>query len=189
MTARFRVPARFDTFDRMVDERWEALRSMPGSDRVFYSASEAANFSMIWHSLALAKAVATRDPKAMLKTSAALGIEAALVNGPIKSMFERERPQQEERPRKLRDPKTSSFPSGHASAATVAYMFLKPGLSRPAKAVLGTTSFVVATSRVHVRIHHASDVIAGAATGYGLAKLLRPVVGSIFGGVSRRRRG
>jgi len=179
---RFRVPNTFDFIDDAVDDAWQSIRGNPIGDRIFYTASEAANFSMVWHALGVAKAVATRDPISAVRTSAALGLESAIVNGPLKSLFERERPDAEgsDRPHSLRQPRTSSFPSGHASAAVVAAGYLAdrgPGLWRWPVRLLAT---VVATSRIHVRIHHATDVVAGALTGAVLLKLLRPLVRRVF---------
>lgn len=183
MVKRIPVPNTFQPVDDMVDEAWEHIRAIPGADAVFYGASEAANFSKIWHGLGIAQALILRDPKRALMTSAALGIEASLVNGPIKSLFERERPDvtMDERPLKLRQPKTSSFPSGHASAATVATAFLTPGMSRTGKVAVRTLAAVVSTSRIHVQIHHATDVAAGAVTGWALAKAIRPVLRRVIG--------
>jgi undecaprenyl-diphosphatase len=104
--------------------------------------------------------------------SVALGIESALVNGPVKSLFRRNRPVHDvPRPHALRQPKTSSFPSGHASAAMVAASLL----SRRSRYRLlwYLLAFVVAASRAHVRIHHASDVVGGAAVGIGLGATAR----------------
>jgi len=173
---RIPVPNTFEPIDEAVDEAWEALRGNPVADRIFYSASEAANFSRIWHALSIVQAIALRDPKRALRNSAALGFEAALVNGPIKSLFERERPEVEERPLKLRQPKTSSFPSGHASAAVVAASFLTPGMPWPVRMAIKALAAVVATSRIHVQIHHATDVAAGAATGWALARIARSLL-------------
>ena len=89
MKQRIPVPDTFEPIDDAVDKAWDVLRGHPAIDRVFYGASEAANFSRIWHALGLAQAIALRDPKRALRASAALGLEAALVNGPIKSLFER----------------------------------------------------------------------------------------------------
>ena len=125
---RLKVPNTFDPVDAVIDEAWEPLRSSGVANKVFYSASEAANFSMLWHGIGLIQAIALRDPKIALRVSAALGIESALVNGPIKSLFLRERPQVSERPMQLRQPKTSSFPSGHASAAAVAVAAISESL-------------------------------------------------------------
>jgi undecaprenyl-diphosphatase len=77
--------------------------------------------------------------------------------------------------RHVRIPSTSSFPSGHASSAVVASSLLGDGDPlRPLYRVIGA---VVATSRLHVRVHHASDVAAGAAVGAMLLPVLRRVVG------------
>lgn len=178
MKKRIPVPNTFDAVDEFVDEAWETLRGNPVIDRVFYGASEAANFSRIWHAIGLAQAIALRDPKRALRASAALGLEAALVNGPIKSLFERERPDvhADERPLKLRQPKTSSFPSGHASAAVVAASFLTPGMPWLVRVAIQLLATIVATSRIHVQIHHATDVAAGGVTGWALAKLARAIL-------------
>lgn len=176
MNRRISVPNTFEPVDELVDDAWEALRGNPVLDRVFYGASEAANFSRIWHAIGLAEAIALRDPRRALRASAALGLEAALVNGPIKSLFERERPEVAERPLKLRQPKTSSFPSGHASAAVVAASFLTPGMPRPIRIGIRALAAVVATSRIHVQIHHATDVAAGGLTGWILARIARAIL-------------
>lgn len=179
---RVTVPATFDPVDDAIDDAWDALRGRPLVDRLFYSASEAANFSMIWHGLGLARALAVRDWRVAARTSAALGIESALVNGPIKSLFLRERPAKaSELPHKLRQPRTSSFPSGHASAAVVASSFLTEGSGPGWRWSVRSVAAVVATSRVHVRIHHATDVAAGAAVGWVLARATRPIVRRVFG--------
>ena len=180
MKKRIKVPNTFQPIDDAVDDAWDTIRAVPGADRVFYTASEAANFSRIWHGLSIARALALRDPKGAIATSAALGIEAALVNGPIKSLFERERPHVDDRPMKLRKPKTSSFPSGHASAAVVAASFLTPGLGRGPTLAIRILAAVVSTSRIHVRIHHATDVAAGAATGWVLAQAIKPLLKRIL---------
>lgn len=177
-----KVPNTFQSVDDAVDTAWDSIRGNPVADRIFYTASEAANFSMIWHALGIARAIARGDLSAALKPSAALGIESALVNGPIKSMFERERPyaDAEDRPMKLRQPKTSSFPSGHASAAVVASSYLTRGSRWPWKLFVRSLATIVATSRIHVKIHHATDVAAGAATGWVLAKAMRPLLRRVF---------
>ncbi|MDW3180315.1 MAG: phosphatase PAP2 family protein [Acidimicrobiia bacterium] len=180
MARRIRVPNTFEPIDLAVDEAWDTIRGNSVADRIFYGASEAANFSKIWHALSIAQAIAVRDPKRAMATSAALGIEAGLVNGPIKSLFERERPTVDERPMKLRQPKTSSFPSGHASAAVVAASFLTPGMPPARKFAVRTLAAVVSTSRIHVQIHHATDVAAGAATGWVLARAIRPVLNRLL---------
>ena len=68
------------------------------------------------------------------------------------------------RPVDLPDP--FSFPSGHAAAATA--VATSVGLARPTLApVLLPIAALVSYSRVQLRVHHLSDVLAGAALGIG----------------------
>ena len=84
-------------------------------------------------------------------------------------MFRRERPTEGGDDRfDVRRPSTSSFPSGHASSATLAAMLLVSFTGWPAGWVFVVVAVVVALSRVMVRIHHASDVLGGALVGAGL---------------------
>jgi len=163
-----------DRIDDQVDQIWERLRGNAALDRMFYTASEAADFSVLWHAMGVVAAIIEDDPKIALGLSAALGIESALVNGPVKSLFKRSRPVQEvPRPHKLRQPRTSSFPSGHASAAMVAAALLSRHTGGVAWYALAGA---VATSRIHVRIHHASDVAGGLAVGVVLGAIARRVI-------------
>ncbi len=163
-----------DRVDETIDAWWDRLRGIPSVDRLFYTASEAADFSVLWHTLGVAQAIIDDDPRIAIGLSAALGIESALINGPVKSLFRRHRPRQETpRPLNLRQPKTSSFPSGHASAAMVAAALLSRQGGGP---VWYTLAGIVATSRIHVRIHHASDVAGGVAAGALLGAVARRVL-------------
>ena len=159
--------------DAAVDAWWErALRNRPALDLIMYSASEAANHSRLWHALGAAQAAVRRDHRPAAELSAALLAEAVLVNGVVKTIFKRRRPTfAGRRPHALRQPLTSSFPSGHASAAMVAAAMLsRRSPWAPAYYVLG---LVVALSRIHVRIHHASDVAAGIGVGAVLGMVAR----------------
>lgn len=160
-------------FDQQVDRVLDGVRGHEPSDRILYALTELADFGVVWHLLGWTKALrSNRDQVAALRLSTALVAESALVNGVVKSLFERERPvHQGDRPHRLRVPLTTSFPSGHASAAFVAASLLAPESRVPAFWYgLATT---IAYSRVHVRIHHASDVIGGAAIGLVLGRLAR----------------
>jgi membrane-associated phospholipid phosphatase len=157
-------------FDAYVDRRIDRVRGNPALDRVMYTASELGNFSLVWHLVNATRAVAPdRRVTHALRVAAVLGTESALVNGPVKNMFRRHRPVWEhERPLKLRVPKTSSFPSGHASSAAVAAVMLSQhDTAWPLYCGIGA---VVAASRVYVGVHHASDVVAGAVLGVALAQ-------------------
>ena len=78
-----------------------------------------------------------------------------------------------ERPLYLRRPITTAFPSGHASSAVVAVMLLGELGGRRWRGLLRLLAATVALSRIHVRIHHASDVAGGAVAGLVLGRMAR----------------
>ena len=163
-------------FDHRVDSAFDRLRGVPVVDRVFYAASELGDFSLIWFLLGGIRALRCEDSwRAMRRVGVALGAESLFVNLVVKSMFRRTRPQVTfDRPLRLRIPKTSSFPSGHATSAfSAAPLLAEDDPWAPLYYLVGA---VVAVSRVHVKIHHASDVVAGAALGlvlgYGVRRLV-----------------
>jgi membrane-associated phospholipid phosphatase len=160
-------------FDAAVDRRVDRLRGNPTLDRVMYTASDLGDFSLIWHLVSAGRALAPdRRVVHAVRVAAVLGVESALVNGPIKSLFRRHRPVWEhERPYRLRVPKTSSFPSGHASSAAAAAGMLSE--RDPLGPLYYGAGALVAVSRVYVRHHHASDVVAGALVGVVLARAAR----------------
>lgn len=163
-------------FDNAVDSYFEThLRGRPGLDRLMYGASALGDHSAIW--LALSAWQGWRSGtgwRAVFRAGALLGAESAFVNGLVKLGFQRERPENtEDRPLPLRTPRTSSFPSGHSSAAFFAATLLAKGPSGPIYYVLAA---VIASSRVYVKIHHASDVIAGAALGAALGEVAKHMV-------------
>jgi len=163
----------FAALDEKVDLAWDRFRGNPVLDKTFYLASELADFSVLWHIMGLSKGLTGASAqREAVRLSAALIAESGIVNGILKSLFHRERPDHnEERPHELRQPVTSSFPSGHASAAFLAATLLSDR-SRFKPLWYGLAG-IVATSRIHVRIHHASDVIAGTLVGLGLSRIVK----------------
>jgi undecaprenyl-diphosphatase len=159
----------------MVEEVFDRLRGRPIVDRVMYTVTELADFSLLWHLVGVAQGLPRADGfDRAVRLSTSLGVESVLVNGVIKSLVRRRRPVPEfERPHKLRIPLTSSFPSGHASSAFLAAALLSEG--RRAKPAYYALATVVATSRIHVRIHHASDVVGGMAVGVALGALAKRI--------------
>lgn len=162
-------------FDSAVERRVDRVRGNPHLDRVMYAASALGDFSLIWHLVSATRALAPdRRPEHAVRVAAVLAVESALVNGPVKNLFRRHRPAwEQERPRRLRRPRTTSFPSGHASAAmTAAGVLAERDPLWPLYYALGA---VVASSRVYVKIHHPSDVVAGALLGVAIARVARRV--------------
>jgi undecaprenyl-diphosphatase len=164
---------RIADFDRRVDRGFDRLRGRWLPDRVFYAASELGDFGLVWHLVGGARALAPdRRASDALRISAILAGESALVNGGIKSLFGRARPTWDQpRAYRIRRPLSSSFPSGHASSAFTAAGVLSH--DDPLWPVYYGLAAVVAASRVYVKIHHASDVVAGIATGVVLGRLAR----------------
>jgi hypothetical protein len=160
-------------FDARVDHAVDRVRGNPAADRLFYAASELGDFALVWHLCGAARSLRKADPLCDLaRFSSVMAAESVLVNGGVKSLFRRQRPAHDgDRPHRLRQPHSSSFPSGHASAAMLGAVLLAEG-NRAAPLVYGA-AVVVASSRVYVRIHHASDVLAGAALGLALGAAVR----------------
>jgi undecaprenyl-diphosphatase len=169
------LPDRVHELDEAFDKWLEPHRSA-ALDRVFYGLSSAADHGIIWHAIGALAAAKAREPRRALRFSAMLGIESALTNGVVKSFFRRVRPQDhftndDPLPFGMRRPITSSFPSGHASTAFFAASVLSRG--RPSRTALFSLAGLIAFSRVYTRMHHASDVAAGAVLGLALGKVAR----------------
>lgn len=160
-------------FDDRVDAYAERLQS-PALDHVFYPLSSAADHSLLWFAAGAVRAARAGRPRACGNLALALAIESFTTNFVIKSVFRRVRPARpvvERLPYGMHVPVTSSFPSGHATAAFCAATMLGAGRrSAPAWYALATA---VAASRVYVRLHHASDVATGAVLGLAMGRVLR----------------
>ena len=170
-----RVPAAIDRFDDAVDRGFDHLRGKRVPDKVFYVASDLGDFSLVWMILGALRGLRSeRDWHAAVRLGAAAGAESFLVNWVVKSFFRRSRPiVQTAHPYHLRVPLTSSFPSGHATSAFSAALLLSD--DDALWPLYYGVAVVVAASRIHVRIHHASDVVVGAALGTAFGLLARRI--------------
>jgi undecaprenyl-diphosphatase len=172
------IPTAFEPLDLAVDDWFEVhMRHRRLPDAVMYGASAVGDHGLVWIALALIQA--KRRGKdwtgPLLRATVGLGVESAVVNGPVKWMFRRTRPVHHgPRPLHLRTPRTSSFPSGHATAAFFGAALLRDG--DPWWPLYYALAVVVAASRVHVKIHHASDVMGGVLLGIALGELARRYV-------------
>jgi undecaprenyl-diphosphatase len=163
--------------DEAVDKWLERHRSAT-LDRLFYGLSSAADHGLLWHALGAVRAIRRAEPAYALRFSTALGIESGVTNGLVKSLFRRVRPPEhfahdDPLPYGMRRPITSSFPSGHAATAFMCAVLLSK--DNRAGPFYFSLAAMVAASRVYVRMHHASDVAAGAA------------LGLVFGAAARSR--
>jgi undecaprenyl-diphosphatase len=162
-----------ESFDDWADGMLERLRGNPVADKVFVTASELGDFSLVWHIVGAARGLTSETHAGQAFVfSALIGAESLIVNQGVKRLFRRVRPTETGDPRyPVRKPSTSSFPSGHASAAFFAASVLTAwGGSKSAPLWFGLAG-AVATSRAYVRIHHPSDVVAGAVVGLALGRV------------------
>jgi len=133
---------------------------------------------LLWLLVGAGRAARRGDPGVALRMGVVLGVESALTNGPIKAMFRRVRPEDDAPsddplPYGMHRPITSSFPSGHAVSGFTAATLLAGGPGTPLWFALATA---VAVSRVYTRMHHTSDILAGAALGVALGAVARRLV-------------
>ena len=166
--------SRIQALDDAVDEWFDRVRR-PALDPLFYGLSSAADHGLLWLGLGSIRAAWQGDPSVALRLGVSMGIESALTNGPIKLCFRRVRPERDAQPDEplpygMHRPISSSFPSGHAASAFTAAMLLRDSPAAPALFVLAA---LVATSRVYVKMHHASDVLVGAALGVAMGAVAR----------------
>jgi undecaprenyl-diphosphatase len=169
--------SRVHALDLRIDAWVERIRG-PRLDPVFYGLSSAADHGLLWLLVGATHAARRGDPGVALRMGAVLGVESALTNGPIKAAFRRVRPESDHPPEGplpygMHRPLTSSFPSGHAASAFTAATLLAGG---PATPLWFALAGAVASSRVYTRMHHASDVVAGAALGVALGVIARRAV-------------
>lgn len=179
MPVTIRFPASLErnvaVIDGAIDRAFDHLRGKKAIDRLFYGASAVGDHGLIWLLFGAARGLRSEnDWHAAVRVGAGVGIESALVNIGIKSLFRRKRPLHEGlRPHSLRKPRTSSFPSGHATSAFTAAALLSD--QDHLGPLYYATAVLVATSRVYVRVHHASDVVAGIAVGAALGAIGRRI--------------
>jgi undecaprenyl-diphosphatase len=170
---------RLKRFDERADEALEPLRTRRATAMVFRGASHAADFSAVWIAIGLVYGFAIeRDGDETLAFGVLILAESLIVNQGIKRFFRRVRPTETGDPRlRVRRPRSSSFPSGHASSATFATILLSEWVGWWSVPIWLVPAVIIALSRAVVRIHHMSDVIAGVVVGLvlGSVVLLTPL--------------
>jgi undecaprenyl-diphosphatase len=179
------------TIDEAVDAAFEPLRGRPEIDRAAALVSNLADYGFVWVLLAGLKARRRGpDRRRAVVALAAAGFSSLLVSRVVKAAVERQRPE-DHLEVSVRTPTSSSFPSGHTLAAFCTAFVL--GDSQAGTAANVGFATAVAVSRIHLRAHHPTDVIGGAAIGSVLGLGLRPIVDVVAPGSkgrrARRRRG
>jgi membrane-associated phospholipid phosphatase len=155
---------------------------MTRQQRIWIAAalSAAGRYSMLWFAVATVGIGVADDRAGFAGLALAILAEWAFTNGPVKLLFERDRPDnsgvENLTPGWLTPPRSSSFPSGHSSAASFSTVILWAW--NPAAGIASAVVMIaMATSRVVLRAHHRSDVLAGLLWGAILATVALLVAG------------
>ena len=180
------MTSKTSNIDEAVEAAFEPLRGNPQADRAAAVLSNLADYGLIWVVLAGLKARRRGpDRRRAVVALAAAGFSSLIVSRVVKDAIARERPD-EHLVMTVRTPSSSSFPSGHTLAAFCT-AFVLADTDAQTVANVGFAA-AVAASRVHLRAHHPTDVIGGAAIGSVLGLGLRPVVNLITPGSRGRSR-
>ena len=180
------MTSKTSNIDEAVEAAFEPLRGNPQADRAAAVLSNLADYGLIWVVLAGLKARRRGpDRRRAVVALAAAGFSSLIVSRVVKDAIARERPD-EHLVMTVRTPSSSSFPSGHTLAAFCT-AFVLADTDAQTVANVGFAA-AVAASRVHLRAHHPTDVIGGAAIGSMLGLGLRPIVNLITPGSRGRSR-
>jgi undecaprenyl-diphosphatase len=186
------APIDLGRIDAAVDSAFAPLRGKPRVDRAAAALSNLSDYGLIWVLIGLIK-IRRKGPerrRAFVALGAA-GFSSLIASRLVKQAVDRERPD-DHLEAGVRAPRSSSFPSGHTTAAFCTAIVLPE--SDTARTAAVSFAGAVAASRVHLRAHHPTDVIGGAVLGSVLGLVLRPLVDTITPGrrgrsPGRRRRG
>ena len=160
-----------DAFDEHVDGWFEGHRGHPRGQQALYAASLLAESVLLLTGGATALVDSSRTEVTRHRV-ASVALVAALT-ALTKRTVRRRRPfQPGKRPLRV-SPDTSSFPSGHTLWAVLAAAWLAED-RWPGWVAYPTAGFV-GLSRVHLRLHRASDVAAAAVIGCGAWVVVRRV--------------
>jgi undecaprenyl-diphosphatase len=113
-----------------------------------------------------------RDRGIFFETATSTWLASALAFGAA-SLVGRRRPCARGRHALIKCPDRPSFPSEHAAAAFAAARTLS-GSSPGGRPIIILAAAAVAASRIRVGVHYPTDVIAGAALGLVVAKMVGP---------------
>jgi undecaprenyl-diphosphatase len=173
-----------EDLDQAVDAAFEPLRGSGAATATAVLLSNVSDYGFVWFVLAVVKG--RRSGPARRRARRALlvaGVLSMTSNALLKRIVNRQRPEPDASPGAVepaalpvRRPTSSSFPSGHTLASFCTATTL--ATSRAELACYLAFSTAVAASRVHLRAHHASDVVGGAVIGTVLGSACRLAVGA-----------
>jgi undecaprenyl-diphosphatase len=165
--------------DELVDAWFEPLRGKPAFDGVAKVITGLGDHGLMWAATTVWRARHTGPDRARaVRALTIAGVESSLVNAALKAAIGRARPDRTdigvtEGGLPVREPKTSSFPSGHTLAAFCSATVMSQRGDRAGNSLLFVSATLVGLSRLHLRAHHASDVLGGAAIGIAIGLIGR----------------
>jgi undecaprenyl-diphosphatase len=171
--------ATVSAIDDRVDQLFEALRGVPVLDAAAKAVSSLGDHGWLWSGVAAWRGRRSGPTRrAAVRALGVAGVSSALVNAGIKQVVDRERPDTSDLTLSdagvsVRAPRTSSFPSGHTLAAFCSATVLSRPGDRAGNAFLYVSAGLIGVSRIHLRHHHASDVVGGVVIGTALGLAVR----------------
>jgi undecaprenyl-diphosphatase len=168
------------TVDAAVDNWFEPYRGRPAVDAAAKVVANLSDHGVVW---ALDAAWRARRPgperRRVIRQLAIAGFGSSLVNAALKSAITRPRPDRSALNLRagqvpVREPTSSSFPSGHTLAAFCTATVMADRRRPVVTGVRFAAAGLVGLSRIHLRAHHASDVVGGMAVGLAVGALGRP---------------
>jgi membrane-associated phospholipid phosphatase len=171
---RSRFLAAVDAVDDRVDRLFEPMRGRPSVDAAAKVITGLGDHGVLWTGVAVWRGRRSGPTRrAAIRALGIAGVSSSVVNAGIKQVVGRERPDRTDLRISnagvpVREPKTSSFPSGHTLAAFCAAAVLNRPGDRAGNALLYSAAGLIGVSRIHLRAHHGSDVVGGVVIGTAL---------------------
>ncbi len=157
--------------DDLVDSWFEPWRGNPALDRAAKLVTGLGDRGLMWAATTAWRARRSGPDRARaVRALTIAGLQSSTVNAAIKTLVGRTRPDRTglrviDGGLPVREPTSSSFPSGHTLAAFCAATVMCERGDPAGNAMLFGSAALVGLSRLHLRAHHASDVAGGALIG------------------------
>jgi undecaprenyl-diphosphatase len=167
------VEGRADQYDDLIMETVHRIDN-PAMHRVMEAATQLGSHAAISAAAGLTAIAMLRSGKKQEAWTVVVSTGGAMaINTILKNVFQRQRPQ--ELARRIKLPKSHSFPSGHSLLSAATYPIVAHHLVQNRSVatqafvhtIAGVTILSVGFSRVYFGVHFPSDVLGGFAAGLG----------------------
>lgn len=166
-----------DHLDRQAQARVSAGRSR-AVDQVVATVTD---LGSVYGLAGISGALAGAGHRRLATEVAASGATAWIGAQAAKPLLERQRPYERgDLPRLVAPPAGSSWPSGHAAVVAAIAGSVLPELPRRARPALVAAALGVGLSRLHVGVHHLTDLVAGFGVGVLSSVVGRRVVARLM---------